>query len=140
MSWWVWVIIILFVIGAISNSVEEQNNQKMKNDMRKKQKEAENYIMNSGDSEAIKMLMLARANPANYSQILAGGMNKGNPTLKTALGVMTGLVVGNIIIDSISTSAIQNALQNIGPNLNTVADFDVSDAGDFDGFFDDIDF
>lgn len=102
-----------------------------------KRQEAEDYIMSSGDPEAIKMLMLARANPASYSQILSGGMNKGNNTLKTALGVMTGVVAGNMISNAVTASAIQSALDDIGINSSDGGAFaEVSDDGGFD---DDID-
>jgi hypothetical protein len=56
--------------------------KKANDEILKRRKEAEDYIMRSGYPEAIKMLMLTRANPANYGQVLAGGMNKGNGTLK----------------------------------------------------------
>lgn len=93
--------------------------------MRRRQ-EAEDYIMNSGDAEAIKTLMLARANPANYSQVMAGGMNRGNDTLKTALGVMTGVVAGNLIADAITASAISSALEDM---QKEVAAFDHNSLG-----------
>lgn len=102
-----------------------------------KRQEAEDYIMNSGDPEAIKLLMLARANPANYSQILSGGMNKGNNTLKTALGVMTGVVAGNMISNAVTASAIQSALGDIDIHSSDGGAF-AEVSNDF-GFDDDID-
>lgn len=84
-----------------------------------KRQQAEDYIMSSGDPEAIKMLMLARANPANYSQILVGGMKKGNGTLKTALGVMTGVAAGNLISNAITASVISSSIENMQAELNS---------------------
>ena len=132
MDWWVWLIIGFFVLGAIGNAEEEGKKKKAQQELLKRQKEAEDYIMSSGDIEAIKMLMLARANPANYSQILAGGMNKGNDTLKMALGVMTGVAVGNLVANAITASAVSNALQNMQTEL-TGLNVDASSIGsDFD--------
>lgn len=102
MEWWVWLIIIFIIFGMIGSNKEKEEKKKANEVMLKRRKEAEDYIMNSGDPEAIKMLMLARANPANYSQVLAGGMNKGNDTLKMALAVMTGVAAGNLLSTAIT--------------------------------------
>jgi hypothetical protein len=114
-----WILLILFILGMIGNSKEKKEKEAAENETLRRRKEAEDYIMGSGDPEAIKMLMLARANPANYSQVLAGGMNKGNDTLKTALGVMTGVVVGNLVANAITASAISSALENMQTELNS---------------------
>ena len=114
-----WLILIVFILGMIGNSKEKKEKEAVENETLRRRKEAEDYIMGSGDPEAIKMLMLARANPANYSQVLAGGMNKGNDTLKTALGVMTGVVVGNLVANAITASAVSSALENMQAELNS---------------------
>lgn len=150
MEWWVWLIIGFIVLGMIGNSKEKEEKEEKKkanDEILKRRKEAEDYIMSSGDPEAIKMLMLARANPANYSQVLSGGMNKGNDTLKTALGVMTGVIAGNLIANAITASAVSSALDDMQAELNDVdvgslgedsfSDADIGDDGDG---FDDIDF
>ena len=72
-------------------------------------KEAEEMILSSGDPDAIKLLMLARENPRNYSQILAGGQKRGNSTLKTALGVMTGVVAGSMIANAMASTSAPSA-------------------------------
>ena len=105
MDWIIWLIIIFVVIGVFGGNAEKKKKLEAEQEALRRRTDAENYILNSGDPEAIKMLMLARANPANYSQVLAGGMNKGNDTLKTALGVMTGVVAGNMISNAITASA-----------------------------------
>lgn len=127
MDWLIWIIIGFVILGAINKNKEKEEKKKANDEILKRRKEAEDYIMSSGDPEAIKMLMLARANPANYSQVLAGGMNKGNDTLKTALGVMTGVVAGNLISTAITASAIESALQDMQAELGSV------DFGDLDG-------
>jgi len=117
-----WLLLILFILGMMGNSKEKKEKEAKaaaENETLRRRKEAEDYIMGSGDPEAIKMLMLARANPANYSQVLAGGMNKGNDTLKTALGVMTGVVVGNLVANAITASAISSALDDMQAELNS---------------------
>jgi large-conductance mechanosensitive channel len=130
MEWWVWLIIAFVIMGMIGDAEEQKKKREAQKEMLKRRKEAEDYIMSSGDPEAIKMLMLARANPANYGQILAGGMNnRGSNTLKTALGVMTGVAAGNLVANAITASAISSAMQ---ANL-TALNVDVSNAGsDFD--------
>jgi hypothetical protein len=77
---------------------------------KRRQKEAEDYILASGDPHAIKMLMLARANPAHYSQVLAGGVGKGNGTLKMAMGVMAGVAVGNLVANAATAAVLSEAL------------------------------
>ena len=59
-------------------------------------------------------------------------MNKGNDTLKMALGVMTGVAVGNLVANAITASAVSNALQNMQTEL-TGLNVDASSIGsDFD--------
>ena len=134
MTWWMWLLLILFILGAMGNSEEKKKKEEAEREVQRRRKEAEDYIMSSGDPHAIKMLMLARANPANYGQVLTGGMNKGNDTLKTALGVMTGVAAGNLVANAITASAISSALENMDTNL---ASIDTSGLDDFDT---DIDF
>ena len=116
----------------------EEEAEEKKAELVKRQKDAEDYIMRSGDKEAIKMLMLARANPSNYSQVLEGGMNNGNDTLKTALGVMTGVVAGNMISNAITANAISQALADMETEFDSalsdtdLASIDDADIGDED--------
>lgn len=144
MDWWVWIILGIIVIGLIGKAKDGEDKKKEHDELIKRRKEAEDYIMNSGDPEAIKALMLARANPANYAQSLSSGTNKGNETLKTTLGVMTGVVAGNMISNAITAAAIQSALEDLQAELNSL-DFDSLQSGllanaDIDGDgFDDID-
>ncbi len=136
MAWWGWLILGLIVLGMIGNAGEQKEKKEAQDEILRRRKEAEDYIMSSGDPEAIKMLMLARANPANYGQILAGGMNRGSDTLKMALGVMTGVAAGNLVASAITASAVSSALQDVQTNLSAT-DLDVGSAGgdiDFDIF------
>lgn len=140
MTWWMWLILIFVVIGMFSNNdnEEKEKQKKEKEDMIKRRKDAEDFIMKSGDEEAIKTLMLAQANPANYAQTLSGGMNKGNDIIKTALGVMTGVAAGNLISTAITASAISTALEDMESDLASLGDdFDADidfDGDDFDLF------
>ena len=122
MTWWMWAIVILIIAGMFGNSKEQAVKDDAKEATAKRRKEAEDYIMNSGDLEAIKTLKLAQANPANYTQSLSKGMNSGNDTLKTALGVMTGVVAGNMISQAINSSAISYALEEMKTNLDSTFD------------------
>lgn len=60
-------------------------------DMIKRRQEAENYILQSGDEEAVKILQQARGNFYCYNTILYKGMEKGNDTLKIALVILSGM-------------------------------------------------
>jgi len=104
MEWLFWIVAVLVGIVMIGSSIEKAEKKAEQTEMLKRRKEAEDYILGSGDADAIKMLMLARANPANYSQVLSGGMNRGNDTLKTALGVMVGVAAGNLVANAITAS------------------------------------
>ncbi|MBI5917948.1 MAG: hypothetical protein HY849_01055 [Nitrosomonadales bacterium] len=119
MSWLMWLLAALVILGMFGSSAEKKKKVEAEQEVLRRRKEAEDYIMNSGDPEAIKTLMLARANPANYSQVMSGGMNRGNDTLKTALGVMAGVAAGNLIANAITTSAISSALDDMQSELNT---------------------
>lgn len=137
MEWLIIGVIILFIIGAFGKAKEKAEADKKKEEILKRQKEAEDYILSSGDTDAIKMLMLARANPSNYAQVLQGGMNKGNDTLKTALGVMAGVAVGNLAANAITAAAISSALEGMEEDLASIdadslgeIDADIADAGD----------
>ena len=68
MDWWVWLIIGFFVLGAIGNAEEEGKKKKAQQELLKRQKEAEDYIMSSGDIEAIKMLVLIQRTIARFLQ------------------------------------------------------------------------
>jgi len=110
----------------------EKKKQQEAEQVLKRRREAENYILNSGDPEAIKTLMLARANPANYTRIMAGGMDRGNDRgsdiIKTALGVTTGVVAGSLIANAITSSAISSSLDDTQANLDAVGHSSISDA------------
>lgn len=138
MDWFWFIIIAIVVLALIGKNQEKKEAEEKKAELAKRQKDAEDYIMKSGDEEAIKMLMLARANPSNYSQVLEGGMNKGNDTLKTALGVMTGVVAGNMISNAITANAISQALADMETEFDSalsetdLASIDDTDIGDED--------
>jgi hypothetical protein len=114
MAWIIFLIIGFWVIGAISNSAEESKKQaEALKEAKRRQKEAEDYIWASGDPQAIKMLMLARANPSHYGQLMAGGVEKGNSTLKTAMGVMAGVAVGNLVANAATAAVLSEALAKV---------------------------
>lgn len=139
MAWWMWLILFFIIVGMFGGNKEKKEKEEAAKEVLRRRKEAEDYIMSSGDQEAIKMLMLARANPANYSQVLSGGMNKGNDTLKTALGVMTGVVAGNLLANAVTVSAISSALEGMEAQINNVDIGSIASSGaDISSLFDDI--
>lgn len=127
----------LIVLSIIGNSEEAKKKAKMataaENAAQRQRQAAEDYIWNSGDKEAIKMLKLAQANPANYSNMMSGHVARGNDTLNTAMGVMAGVAVGNVVANAVTASAIANALENAqaeltGSVINTASSsIDLSD-------------
>lgn len=65
MSWLLWLLAALVILGMVGSSAEKKKKLEAEQEVQRRRKEAEDYILNSGDSEAIKTLMLARANPAS---------------------------------------------------------------------------
>ena len=129
---WIFLIVLFFVVvGMFGNGAEAKKKKEAEAEALRRRKEAEDYIMGSGDPEAIKMLMLARANPANYNQVLSGGMGKGNDTLKTAMGVMAGVAVGNLVANAVTASAISSALESAQSEIASSAIESVSSGIDF---------
>lgn len=115
MTWWMWLLAIFFVLAGISQSAEDNKRKEAAKEAakeaEKRRKEAEDYIMNSGDLEAIKMLMLARANPAAQAQFFNGAADGGNSTLKTAMAVAAGVAVGEVVAGAAVASAMSNVLE-----------------------------
>ncbi len=100
MGWIIFIVVVLMIIGAAGKSTEAKKKQEAVDEAARRQKEAEDYILKSGDQEAIKMMMLARANPSNYTQVMAAGAGKGNSTLKVDLSEIS---------EGISSSVIETA-------------------------------
>lgn len=137
-AWWL-------LLGTITNKFIQEQKEQLKEEEKKQQKRreeeaeaikrkqvaqerikrAEEYILNSGDPRAISLLLLARKMPKNYTQILAGGMKKGNGTLKNALAVMTGIAAASVAA-TVSFAAIQSALDDMQPDIASV-DFEPLD-------------
>jgi hypothetical protein len=151
MEWWLWLIIGIIVLGCVLHQQEKKQRakQKAQHERLRRRQEAEDYILKSGDEEAIKTLMYARTHPSNYSKIMSGGMNKGNDTLKTALGVMTGMIVGGLIVSALSDAAIQSAVDEMHTDLDSLddtlaasaeSDDSSNDFADNDSFDDGADF
>lgn len=132
MSWWMWLILVLVIIGMFGNASEARKKKTEQEEAKRRQKEAEDYILNSGDQEAIKQLMLARANPANYGQVMAGSSSRGNDTLKTAAGVMAGVAAGNLVANAITASAVSSALEKAQADIASSAIDTASSSFDFD--------
>lgn len=121
-SGWIWFFVVLIIFAAWGKNKDDEEKKRKAEEQEKKRKEAEEYILNSGDTEAIKALMLARANPSGYGQVMMNGVNSGNSTLKTAMGVMTGVVAGNMIANALTASAIQGSLDSLQTDLINKAD------------------
>ena len=138
----IWVIAALAALGIFAVlrwfSSEGQKEHALK-EMMKRREQAEDHIMLSGDEEAVETLRRARANPAEYTRILRDGMNAGNDTLRVALGVMAGIIAGNIVTGAAGVEAIQNALDEMHAQSGSLddlyaADEDEADEPPFDDF------
>lgn len=104
------MLLIFFVLVGIGDSKKKKDALDAE---QKRRKDAEDYIMNSGDAEAIKAMMLARANPAAQGQFANGGATGGNSFVKTAAAVATGVVVGEVVVGAVAASALSSALEEV---------------------------
>jgi hypothetical protein len=105
-----WLLVIFFILAIIGNGSEGKKRMEAQNEEGRRRKAAEDYIMNSGDAEAIKAMMLARANPSMQGQFPQGTSPGGNSVLKTAAGVAAGVVVGEVVAGAVAASAVSHAL------------------------------
>jgi hypothetical protein len=149
-----WVIIILVILGIIGATNDSAEKKKKKEEAERQQQAAEDYIMKSGDEEAIKQLMLMKANPSSYQSQFKEAAG-GNSIMRTAFGVFTGFIAADIVTSAIHQHQLEEALANFEAELESVggldnfsledgpltgdfemaeADIDTGDDGDWDIF------
>lgn len=87
-SWWIWVVIIIIFILFLVGVAEKKKRELAKENL-------ENYILTSGDIEAINLLKIAYENPDKFLSVLNGGIAKGNKTLKNAVHIYLNTVGEN---------------------------------------------
>ncbi len=90
-----------------------------------KREAAEQYILNSGDRQAIGVLQQMRSDPASYQDRLRQGAS-GNTVLRTALGVFTGFIAADLVTTAIHQYQLQQALQAFEAELSSTGEFDWS--------------
>ena len=91
---------------------------------------AEEYILKSGDKEAINLLREMQTNPSNYRQRFHRAA-KDNIVMKTAFGVFTGFIAADLVTNAIYHSQLENALESFSTELekmDTGNDFTFADS------------
>ena len=88
-----------------------------------KQEAAEQYIIKSGDKEAISMLQKMKKNPRQYNENLKNAA-KGNSVMKTALGVFTGMIAANLVTGAIHQYQLEQALESFSAELENIGGID----------------
>jgi len=77
---------------------------------------AEQYILDSGDEEAIKSLADMKKDPGTYKEKLKHA-SKDNSIMRTALGVFTGVIAANLVTGAIHQYQMSEALSNFEAEL-----------------------
>lgn len=81
-------------------------------DIKTRRQEAENYILQSGDEEAVQVLQKAQENFYCYNTILLDGSKRGNSTLKIGLAILSGMF-GDTDPNDIKDGDIDEALKKM---------------------------
>ena len=90
--------------------------QQRLNQLVEQRKQAEEYILKSGDEQAIHQLMLARAQPHDYERHLSKMMHQ-NVTIKRALMMMTGMSALGLVVTQVSAADLQDQLNALSSEL-----------------------
>ncbi len=77
---------------------------------------AEEYIMKSGDKEAVELLNKIKKQPGNYGNNLKEAA-KGNSILRTGLGVFGGMIAANLVTGAIRQYQLDEALSKFDANV-----------------------
>lgn len=81
---------------------------------------AEQFILSSGDKEAIRSLRDMQSNPTTYKEKFAQAA-KGNSVMRTAFGVFTGVIAANAVSNVVSSAIIQSQLEDTFSKLDSSA-------------------
>ncbi|MCO6434173.1 hypothetical protein [Nitrosomonas nitrosa] len=84
---------------------------------------AERYILKSGDPEAIDALRQMQSSPEKYNERFTQAA-KGNPIMKTALGVFTGMIAANLVTSAFHQYQLKEALANFNSQLESIGGLD----------------
>lgn len=134
MEWIIGGLILLWLISAFGDS--DKDEKKEIADIKEKQKAAEEYILKSGDEEAIKQLMLMRASPQSYDQQFKK-YSAGNDIMRTAFGVFSGMIAANLVMDAMYAHQLEEALANFDMELAKMGGLENFDVGSADSYFSD---
>jgi hypothetical protein len=133
MEWVIGIIVVLFIMSMSDNDKEQKETQQEQEEIKSKLQAAEDYIMKSGDEEAIKKLMLMRASPSSYQQQFKQAAG-GNDIMRTAFGVFTGMIAANLVMDAIYAHQLQEAITAFNVELEGMGgldNFDMASMGDY---------
>ena len=92
-------------------------------DSQNKKLAAEQYILNSGDEEAINSLREMQRNPSAYKEKFKEA-SKGNSIMRTALGVFTGVIAANLVTSAIYQYQLNEALSSFDADLESMGGID----------------
>ncbi len=137
----IWIIVIaagLWLYSRRQAAPSPPAHGRPSSELDQRRKKAEEHILSSGDPDAMALLAQAQSDPARYSSILEHGMRGGNNTIRTALAMMAGLVIGHMIASSHTDDEITAALDDVRDELDSSAG-SAHDHAESDGDDDDDD-
>lgn len=127
---------ILVILDGMLDSIKDGNRKESEEFVEKirqimsvssvsdsKQTAAEQYILNSGNTEAINSLREMQKNPNSYTEKFKQA-SKGNSVMRTALGVFTGVIAANLVTSAIHQYQLNEALSNFDAELESMGGID----------------
>ena len=118
MDWWLWIIIVIVILGVLSKGAETADRQKQRENeeaVRKKRvQKARETILKSGNQQLINQLHLMDATQRSRKE----GGKAGPSGLEIAGGVVGGIVIANVITSAAQAHAIEQAFAEIQQGMN----------------------
>ena len=139
MGWVIAIIVVLIIAGIMGNAQEAAAKKKKQEDAEFQRLAAEDYIMKSGDKEAIKQLMLMKTSPSHYQQNFQQAASGGNSVMRTAFGVFTGFIAADLVMGAINQHQLQEALASFDTEIDKIGgveNLELTDASDAAGDID----
>ena len=129
-------------IGALKNAESFANKAALKTwvfailkykiaDILRFRQKQDKHLVKSDDEEAIKQLMLMRANPSSYQQQFKQAAG-GNDVMRTAFGVFTGMIAANLVMDAMYAHQLQDAIASFNLEVESMGGFDNFDMSSYD--------
>lgn len=122
MEWIIGILIFIIVVSILGNTKGDEEKKKGE-EILQQQKAAEEYILRSGDNEAIKQLMLMKANPSSYQHQFQRAASDNN-IMRTAFGVFTGFIAADLVTSAIHQHQLEESLANFETELDKIGGID----------------